>query len=196
MNIVIVTDAWYPQINGVVTTLNHTEHQLKAAGHDVNLITPQSFTTLPCPTYPEIRLAIMPGRKVRAALDELAPDAVHIATEGPLGLAARAWCLKRGLPFTTSFHTQFPEYLWLRTRIPLRIGYALSRWFHGPARFTLVATESVRQQLQARGFSNLRLWSRGVDTELFRPRTKEYLESPRPIFMYVGRVAIEKHIEA
>lgn len=196
MNIVIATDAWFPQINGVVTTLDHTEHELRAAGHEVTLLTPQGFSTVPCPTYPEIRLALFPGRRIRTALDRLAPDAVHIATEGPLGLAVRRWCVRRGFPFTTSFHTQFPEYLKLRTGIPLRAGYALSRWFHKPADATLVPTESVRRHLEQRGFGNLRLWSRGVDTELYRPRPRSILDRPRPIFMYVGRVAVEKNIEA
>ncbi len=196
MNIVIATDAWFPQINGVVTTLDHTERELKAAGHEVTLLTPQGFATLPCPTYPEIRLALLPGHRVHAALDQLAPDAVHIATEGPLGLAVRRWCVRRSFPFTSSFHTQFPEYLNLRTGLPLRVGYAFSRWFHGRAEATLVPTESVRQHLQQRGFSNLRLWSRGVNTQMFRPGPKNFLDRPRPIFMYVGRVAVEKNIEA
>ena len=195
MNIVIATDAWFPQINGVVTTLDHTEHELNAAGHEVTLLTPQGLATLPCPSYPEIRLALFPGRRVQTALDQIAPDAVHIATEGPLGLAARRWCIRRRFPFTSSFHTQFPEYLNLRTGLPLRIGYALSRWFHGRAEATLVPTESVRQHLQQRGFRNLRLWSRGVNTQLFRPRPKDFLDRPRPIFMYVGRVAVEKNVE-
>ncbi len=196
MNIVIATDAWFPQINGVVTTLDHTERELKAAGHEVTLLTPQGFTTVPCPTYPEIRLALFPGRRIDTALDRLAPDAVHIATEGPIGLAARRWCIRHGFPFTTSFHTQFPEYLKLRTGIPLRAGYALSRWFHGRAAATLVPTQSVRSHLAQRGFSNLQMWSRGVDTGLFRPRPRQSMDSPRPIFMYVGRVAVEKNIEA
>ncbi len=196
MNIVIATDAWYPQINGVVTTLDHTERELAAAGHEVSLITPEGFRTLPCPGYPEIRFATFPSRRVRAALDGLAPDTVHIATEGPIGIAVRRWCMRRGFPFTTAFHTQFPEYVRLRTGLPLSAGYALSRWFHRPAAATLVATESLRQNLEQRGFGRLRLWSRGVDTTLFRPRPKDFLDSARPIFMYVGRVAMEKNIEA
>ncbi|HYA38781.1 MAG TPA: glycosyltransferase family 1 protein [Candidatus Methylomirabilis sp.] len=196
MNIVTVTDAWRPQINGVVNTIARTNEQLEKLGHTVHVISPQDFRTVPLPSYPEIRLAVFPGRRVRAMLDALNPDAVHIATEGPLGLAARAWCLKNRFPFTTAFHTQFPEYLWLRTRIPLAFSYRLMRWFHGPATTLMVATPTLRQRLTQWGFRNLGYWSRGVDTGLFRPRIKSYLDANRPIFLYMGRVAIEKNIEA
>lgn len=196
MNIVIVTDAWRPQVNGVVNTIARTNEQLEKLGHTVHVISPQDFRTLPLPTYPEIRLAVFPGRRVRAMLEALNPDAVHIATEGPLGLAARAWCLKNRFPFTTAFHTQFPEYLWLRARIPLALSYRLMRWFHGPASTLMVATPTLHQRLTQWGFRNLGYWSRGVDTGLFRPRIKSYLDANRPIFLYMGRVAIEKNIEA
>jgi len=196
MNIVIVTDAWRPQVNGVVNTIARTNEQLEKLGHTVHVISPQDFRTVPLPTYPEIRLAVLPGRRVRAMLDALNPDAVHIATEGPLGLAARAWCLKNRFPFTTAFHTQFPEYLWLRARIPLALSYRLMRWFHGPASTLMVATPTLHQRLTQWGFRNLGYWSRGVDTGLFRPRIKSYLDANRPIFLYMGRVAIEKNIEA
>ena len=196
MHIVIVTDAWYPQINGVVRTLDRTRDELVRFGHQVSLITPEGFRTVPLPTYPDIRLSLFAGRKVRQRLDALEADAVHIATEGPLGLAARRWCLKRGRPYTTSFHTQFPEYVWLRTRIPLAWGYAAMRWFHGRAATVMVATPTLHQRLSDHGFRNLSTWSRGVDTELFRPRGKERFKERRPVFLYMGRVAIEKNIEA
>lgn len=196
MNIVLVSDAWYPQINGVVNTLARTREQLEKLGHTVPVISPQGFRTVPMPSYPEIRLALFAGRRVHARLDELKPDAVHIATEGPLGLAARRWCLRNRFPFTTSFHTQFPEYVWLRTRIPLGLSYRLMRWFHGPASTVMVATPTLHERLTKWGFKNLGMWSRGVDTELFRPRQKSFLDGPRPIFLYMGRVAIEKNIKA
>lgn len=196
MNIVLVTDAWYPQINGVVRTLKHTSDELVRLGHTVQVIGPGEFRTVPCPTYPEIRLSLFPGRRLRAILDAARPDALHIATEGPLGLAARAWCLKHRFPFTTSFHTQFPEYVWLRTRIPLALSYRLMRWFHGPAQTVMVATPTLHQRLTDWGFHRLGMWSRGVDTGLFRPRDKLPLDGVRPITMYMGRVAVEKNIEA
>jgi glycosyltransferase involved in cell wall biosynthesis len=196
MNIVIVSDAWYPQINGVVRTITRTREELLKLGHKVDVIGPDRFSTIPCPTYPEIRLSLFPARRLRAMLEDARPDAVHISTEGPLGLAARAWCLKRNFPFTTSFHTQFPEYVWLRTRIPLRVSYAFMRWFHGPASTMMVATRTLHERLTKWGFKNLGMWSRGVDTQLFKPRGKKLLSLKHPLFMYMGRVAIEKNIEA
>ncbi len=196
MNIVIVTDAWYPQINGVVRTIARTCEELVRLGHAVEVIGPDAFRTIPCPTYPEIRLSLFPGTKLRARLVAMQPDAVHISTEGPLGFAARAWCLKKGFPFTTSFHTQFPEYVKLRTGIPLGVSYRFMRWFHGPAATVMVATRTLHERLTKWGFRNLGMWSRGVDTKLFRPRTERFLKEPRPVFMYMGRVAVEKNIEA
>jgi glycosyltransferase involved in cell wall biosynthesis len=195
MRIAIVTDAWLPQVNGVVRTLGQTIREATAAGHEVSVVSPADFRTVPCPTYPEIRLALFPGRGIRRRLDELRPDAVHIATEGPLGLAARNWCVRRGWPFTTAYHTQFPEYVRARVPIPLRAGYAAVRWFHGRAARTLVTTPSMMRQLEARGFRNLALWGRGVDTDLFRPRGKDFLDLPRPVWLYIGRVAVEKGVE-
>jgi glycosyltransferase involved in cell wall biosynthesis len=196
MNIVIVSDAWFPQVNGVVNTLDRTRRELERLGHTVHVLSPEGFRTVPLPSYPEIRLALFPGRRVRRMLDDLKPDAVHIATEAPLGLAARAWCLRNRFPFTTSFHTQFPEYVWLRTRIPLGVTYRMMRWFHAPASTVMVATPTLHERLTRRGFRNLGYWSRGVDTALFRPREKSFLDLPRPVFLYMGRVAIEKNIEA
>lgn len=196
MHIAIVTDAWRPQVNGVVRTYERTIEELQKLGHRVSMITPEGFRTIPMPTYPDIRLSLFPGRKVRRRLDELKADAVHIATEGPLGLAARAWCIKNHFPYTTSFHTQFPEYVWLRTRLPLKWSYAAVRWFHGRASTTLVATPTLHKRLTEHGFTNLGTWSRGVNLDLFRPQSKDFLKERRPVFMYMGRVAIEKNIEA
>lgn len=195
MRIALVTDAWLPQTNGVVQTLTITADRLSQAGYGVTLITPADFRTVPCPTYPEIRLSMFASERVRRRLDALDPQAVHIATEGPLGLAARRWCLRRARAFTTSYHTQFPEYVRARLPVPLALSYSYMRWFHGRAAHTLVATPSMKRALEARGFGNLALWSRGVDTDLFRPRNESFLDLPRPIWLYFGRVAVEKGVE-
>jgi glycosyltransferase involved in cell wall biosynthesis len=201
MRIVIVTDAWHPQVNGVVRTLATLRDRLEAMGHTVGMVTPKGFPSLPCPTYPEIRLAILPGRRVERLIDAHQPCAIHIATEGPLGLAARRYCLKRGLPFTTAFHTRFPEYVQARFRVPLAWSYAFLRRFHGPAACIMVATDTIEAALKERGFRNIRRWSRGVDTALFRPRPEaewpaETRDLMRPLLLYVGRVAVEKNVEA
>lgn len=195
MKIAIVTDAWHPQINGVVTTLGKTGECLSEMGHDVMYVTPQDFRTIPCPTYPSIKLAINPVGKLGRTLDKFGPDAVHIATEGPLGWSARRYCKKRGLAFTTSFHTQFPQYVKLRAPIPLSWSYAVLRGFHGDAVRTMVPTPSLRNELHEWSFDNVVIWSRGVDTEVFKPADKAFLDAPRPISMYVGRVAVEKNVE-
>ena len=196
MKILIVSDAWYPQVNGVVRTLATVRDELIKLGHSVEIIGPDRFRTVPMPTYPEIRLAIGAGRKMAELIEAIDPGAIHIATEGPLGFAARAWCLKRGVPFTTAYHTRFPEYVRDRAPIPLALSYALIRRFHAPAFAVMVATKSIEEALKAKGFTNIRRWSRGVDTDLFRPRDKSFLTYPRPISMYVGRVAVEKNLEA
>ncbi|MCP5143606.1 MAG: glycosyltransferase family 1 protein [Gammaproteobacteria bacterium] len=196
MKVAIVTDAWHPQVNGVVRTLQTTGECLRARGHEVQFITPTGFRTVPCPTYPSIRLAVMPGAGVASALASFAPAAIHIATEGPLGMAARAWCLRRGHPFTTSFHTQFAEYVRLRAPIPLSWTYAWLRRFHGAAVRTLVPTPGQRDRLLARGFRNIEVWARGVDTSVFRPQTDVSYPWPGPVALYMGRVAVEKNIEA
>lgn len=196
MRIAIVSDAWFPQVNGVVRTLSTVKGELEAMGHAVLVVSPDRFTTIPCPTYPEIRLALLPGRRLRALVDAFVPDALHIATEGPLGWSARALARRRNWPFTTSFHTKFPDYVAARTGLPASFGYRVLRHFHGTAAATMVATPSLAAELGARGFENLERWSRGVDTALFRPRPKDFLVAPRPIYMFVGRVAIEKNIEA
>jgi glycosyltransferase involved in cell wall biosynthesis len=196
LHLVIVTDAWAPQVNGVVRTLQRTTMELERLGHRVDVISPDQFRTIPCPTYPEIRLALSPARKLGRTLDAAKPDAIHIATEGPLGRAARAWCLTRRLPFTTAYHTRFPEYVAARFAIPLAWTYAVVRRFHAPAARVMVATQSIERELIQRGFANLSRWSRGVDLELFRPDQQAALHLPRPIHLYVGRVAVEKNIGA
>jgi glycosyltransferase involved in cell wall biosynthesis len=196
LRILLVTDAWAPQVNGVVVTLVNTVKWLERWGHQVHVISPQGFRTLPMPTYPEIPLAILPGREVARQIRELRPDAVHIATEGPLGSAARANCLKHGLAFTTAYHTCFPEYVKPRFGVPLAWTYAWMRRFHAPSSAVLVATHAIRELLDARGFRNLAHWSRGVDTELFHPANHRASELPRPVFLYVGRIAVEKNLPA
>jgi 1,2-diacylglycerol 3-alpha-glucosyltransferase/glucuronosyltransferase len=192
----IVTDAWFPQTNGVVSTLAQTAAWLGRFGHEVRIINPRDFHSIACPTYPEIRLSIRPYRQVKRSIAEFAPQALHIATEGPLGLSARRFCLQQGMPFTTSYHTQFPQYLRARFPIPLSLSYRALRWFHGAAVRCMVSTASVRQELAAHGFENLATWRRGVDTEVFKPHAKDFLALPRPIAAYVGRVAVEKNIDA
>lgn len=196
MHLALVTDAWAPQVNGVVRTLQRTRAELERLGHQVHVISPDQFRTIPCPTYPEIRLALWPGRKVYRELDALKPDAIHISTEGPLGRAARAWCLKRRLPFTTAYHTRFPEYVAARLAVPLSWTYAIVRRFHAPATRVMVATQSIESELTERGFGNISRWTRGVDLELFHPGERATLDLPRPIHLYVGRVAVEKNIGA
>lgn len=196
MKIAIITDAWLPQTNGVVTTLHRTKENLEKMGHEVLLITPQEFKTLPLPTYPDIRLSLFPRKTVFNRLDQFEPDAIHIATEGPLGSAARRYCLKRKLKLTTAYHTQFPYYVRLRAPIPVSLSYAVLRRFHSSAERIMVPTESQRQELLKWGFKNVVIWSRGVDIELFKPRSKSFLQDKRPISMYTGRVAVEKNLDA
>jgi glycosyltransferase involved in cell wall biosynthesis len=200
MRIALATDAWAPQVNGVVRTLTTVRDKLAASGHEILTITPDQFRTFPCPTYPEIRLAIGPGRRIARLLEAGAPDAIHIATEGPLGLAVRNYCVRRGWPFTTAYHTRFPEYVEARFAFPARWSYDLLRWFHQPSRGIMVATESIRRDLEARRFINIKRWSRGVDTERFRPAAdgsaRNFLGLERPIFLSVGRLAVEKNLEA
>lgn len=192
----IVTDAWFPQTNGVVRTLAQTAAWLGRFGHEVRTLTPRDFRNVPCPTYPEIRLSLFAARGVRRAIAAFAPDALHIATEGPLGIAARSCCRSRGMRFTTSYHTQFPQYLRARFPVPLAASYWALRRFHSAGTRCMVSTRTLRQDLAARGFKNLASWRRGVDTDLFRPQAKDFLEMPRPVAAYVGRVAVEKNIEA
>ena len=192
----MVSDAWFPQTNGVVNTLAYTATWLGRFGHEVRMATPGRFTSFPCPTYPEIRICLFPYRRVARIISGFQPQAIHIATEGPLGFAARRYCLRHGLKFTTSYHTQFPQYLKLRWPIPLWMSYRALRWFHGAATHCMVSTDTVCRELQQRGFRNIVRWRRGVDTERFRPRGKDFLDMPRPIAAYVGRIAVEKNVQA
>ena len=199
MKIAIVTDAWEPQVNGVVRTLQAVRAELARMGHIVELIAPDRFRSLPCPTYPEIRLAMAGATAVGRAIEAAAPDALHISTEGPLGLAARRWCMRRGLPFTTAYHTQFPEYIAARTGVPAEWTWRGMRWFHAPSAAVLASTATVRRSLRAHGISNVRHWGRGVDLDRFRPDAPplpHFDGLARPIQLYVGRVAVEKNIEA
>ncbi|HWU64521.1 MAG TPA: glycosyltransferase family 1 protein [Ensifer sp.] len=196
--ITIVTDAWKPQINGVVRSIEQTVEELRRMGIEVALITPQMFTSIPCPTYPEIRLALTVPGQIGQMLASEEPTYVHIATEGPLGLSARAWCLRMGKPFSTSYHTRFPEYVAARWPIPESLAYAYVRYFHNAGNLCMVATESLQRELSDKGFQNLARWSRGIDARLFHPMAKLDLPFglPRPIFMTVGRVAVEKNLPA
>ena len=196
MRIAIVSDAWRPQINGVVRTLETVARILRGEGHEVEVIGPDRFRTLPCPTYPEIRLSLFPSSRLGHMLKLFAPDAIHIVTEGPLGWAARGFCRRRGIPFTTAYHTRFPEYVRARIRLPLAWSYAFVRRFHAPAAGVLVVSPAIRDELGARGFGNLVPWSRGVDISAFKPQPHDDTGDPRPIWLYAGRVAVEKNIEA
>ncbi len=196
MRIAIVTDAWYPQENGVVRVLGTLVERLEKAGHQLLIIEPGQFRCIPCPSYPQIPLALLPGSKVRRLLDEFRPEAVHVATEGPLGRAARAYCRKKGHPFTTAYHTKFPEYIQARTHLPLSWLYGIIRDFHAPSSAVMVPSPNVFRELEHWKFRNLRHWSHGVDTELFHPQPKDAFDLPRPLFMYVGRVTVEKNLPA
>ena len=197
LRVLIVSDAWHPQVNGVVRTLGTVVRLLTEAGHTAEVIGPDQFRTVPCPTYPDIRLAVLPGRKLKRLIDTFRPDALHIATEGPLGLAARALAIKRGWRFSTAFHTRFPEYVQARVRFPAALSYAWLRRFHNAGEGIMVATESLSEELTRRGYRNIRSWSRGVDIDLFRPHPADPYEGlPRPIFVCIGRVAVEKNIRA
>lgn len=186
----------------MVRTLLTLKEQLAERGHEVFAITPNDFRTIPCPSYPEIPLALLPGNKVARMIERFRPCVIHIATEGPLGLAARAYCVKRDIPFTTAFHTKFPEYIQARTRLPLSVGYKAVRWFHRPSRCVMVATDGIEAELKRWGVGNIGRWGRGVDTDLFRPDPDARAlfgdggDDGRPVFLYVGRVAVEKNIGA
>jgi glycosyltransferase involved in cell wall biosynthesis len=196
VKLLIATDAWRPQTNGVVSTLEQTVSHLRLKGHEVRLLTPAGFDTLALPGYGEIRLALGVQKRLANFLEEARPEAIHIATEGPIGLSMRAWCLRHRYRFTTSYHTQFPQYLRKRLPVPLSFSYALMRWFHAAGQRCMVSTQSLHDELAARGFRNIVRWRRGVDTRMFFPRAKSFLDLPRPIAAYVGRVAVEKNLEA
>jgi len=197
LRVLIVSDAWEPQVNGVVRTLATVAAELRAAGDTVEVIGPDRFRTLPLPSYPEIRLALAPRRRLARLVDAFRPQAVHIATEGPLGWAMRGLCRRRGWAFTTSFHTRFPEYLHARTGLPPRFAWAVLRRFHAASAGVFAATPSLRQELAERGFQRICPWTRGVDLGQFRTVPRDAWDGlPRPVSLYVGRVAVEKNIEA
>ncbi len=199
MRIAIVTDAWSPQVNGVVRTLAAVRAELEAMGHAVLVVSPDLFASVPCPTYPEIRLAFARTRTVGAMLADFGADAIHLATEGPLCLAARRWCMARRRPFTTAYHTQFPDYVSARTGIPAEWIWHYIRWFHTPAAAILASTPSIRATLSDHGLNHVRHWGRGVDLSAFHRDVAPHPalgHLPRPIQLYVGRVAVEKNVAA
>jgi glycosyltransferase involved in cell wall biosynthesis len=196
MQILIATDAWRPQVNGVVRTLTSLARSASALGAEIDFLTPDGFPSLAVPTYPGLRVALPNRREIARRIEAASPDAIHIATEGPIGWAVRAYCRRRKLAFTTSYTTRFPEYIAVRSTIPMGLSYAVLRHFHAAAAMTMVATGSLRQELAARGFKKLGTWTRGVDTDLFRPGDAAELDLPRPIFITVGRIAVEKNLEA
>jgi len=196
MRILIATDAWHPQVNGVVRTLTSLARSASVLGAEIDFLTPDGFPSVGVPTYPGLRVALPNRREIARRIEAASPDAIHIATEGPIGWAARAYCRRRKLAFTTSYTTRFPEYIAVRSIIPVGVSYAVLRHFHAAAAITMIATASLRQELSARGFRKLGTWTRGVDTDLFTPDDPVELDLPRPIFMTVGRVAVEKNLEA
>ena len=196
MRILIATDAWRPQVNGVVSTLERMTHAAGEFGAKFEFLTPQGMWTAPMPTYPDIRLALTTPSKITRRIEEIAPDHIHIATEGPIGWLTRRYCLKTKRLFTTSYHTRFPEYIAARTGIPERLTYAGLRLFHAPSAAVMAPTQTIGADLTRRGFDRVRLWSRGVNHALFRPRGERLLDLPRPIFLNVGRIAVEKNLEA
>jgi glycosyltransferase involved in cell wall biosynthesis len=196
MRILIATDAWHPQVNGVVRTLTSLARSAAVLGCEIEFLTPDGFPSMGLPTYPGLRVALPNRSEIARRIEAASPDAIHIATEGPIGWAARAYCRRQQLAFTTSYTTRFPEYIAARSVIPVSLSYAVLRHFHAAAAMTMVATASLRQELGTRGFRKLGTWTRGVDTELFNPDEPVELDLPRPIFMTMGRVAVEKNIEA
>jgi glycosyltransferase involved in cell wall biosynthesis len=196
MRILVATDAWHPQVNGVVRTLTSLARSASTLGAEIEFLTPDGFPSLGVPTYPGLRVAWPDRREIAKRIEAASPDAIHIATEGPIGWSVRAYCRRRKLAFTTSYTTRFPEYVAVRTFIPASVGYAVLRYFHAAAAMTMVATASLKQELSARGFRKLGFWTRGVDTDLFSPDQPVTLDLPRPIFMTMGRVAVEKNIDA
>jgi glycosyltransferase involved in cell wall biosynthesis len=196
MKIALISDAWHPQINGVVTTLTNTIRLLEQFGHEVKVFSPDLFKNYPCPGYPDVRLSFLCGPKLRPMLKAFNPDTLHIVTEGPVGFAARRYCQEFGYRYTSSYLSQYPDYLNLRIGFPRRISGAYLRWFHSDSARVMISTPTLKQELAKMGYQNLVRWSRGVDTDLFKPRPKDFISDQRPIFMYTGRVAIEKNIEA
>lgn len=195
--VAIVTDAYFPHISGVAFSIQATCKEMEKRGYTVKIISPRDFPlVIPAPTYPEIKLTLFPYKQLAKMLDEFKPDSLHISVEGPLGLAARKYANKHGLAFTTAYHTRFPEYVHCRTGIPTSWIYVFARWFHNGSKNTMVASETLKKELEGHGFTNLAIWNRGVDTEVFNTEDPIALTGERPIFMYMGRVAVEKNLEA
>ena len=196
MKVMVATDAWRPQVNGVVRTLGSLARATAKLGDEIEFLSPEGFWTFPVPTYPGLRLAVPRKKRIAERIEASRPDAIHIATEGPIGHAVRSYCIKNGRPFTTSYTTRFPEYISARSPIPAHWIYNVLRRFHAAAAVTMVATPSLMAELSGRGFTNLGMWTRGVDVDLFRPDRAIDLDFPRPIFMTVGRIAVEKNLPA
>ena len=196
MKVLVATDAWHPQVNGVVRTLGSLARAAGQLGAAIEFLSPDGFPSFQLPTYPGLRLAVPSRRGIAERIEAASPDAIHIATEGPIGFAVRAYCRRNARPFTTSYTTRFPEYISARSPIPESWIYAVLRWFHAGATVTMVATPSLMNELSQRGFAHLGMWTRGVDVDLFRPDRAIELPFPRPIFMTVGRVAVEKNLDA
>lgn len=196
MRVMVATDAWQPQVNGVVRTLHSLTASLRGLEVDVEALTPAGFRSIPVPTYPSLRIAIPDRTEIVRRIEAYKPDSIHIATEGPIGLMARGYCVTRGLSFTTSYATRFPEYVSARIPIPEAWSYAALRWFHKPAAVTMVSTPSLAHELTRRGFKNLGMWTRGVNATVFTPENPAVFDIPRPIFLSVGRIAVEKNLEA
>ena len=196
MRLLVATDAWRPQVNGVVRSLEHMAAEGPALGAEVTFLTPERFRSFPMPTYPEIRLSVARPGRIAAFIEEARPTHIHIATEGPIGLAVRRLCAREGRAFTTSYHTRFPEYVSARLPVPQAWTYGALRRFHNSGRAVMVSTRSLAEELRGHGFRNILRWTRGVDTALFRPRSERAFDLKRPVFLYVGRVAIEKNLGA
>ena len=196
LRLLIATDAWKPQVNGVVRTLEMLAQETENLGIETIFLTPENFVTIGMPTYPEIRLSLTTPGRIRKVIDDLRPDAIHIATEGPLGLLTRGYCLANKRRFTTCYHTKYPEYVAARAPVPLAWSYGVLRWFHGAAAATMVATPALKAELAAQGFRNLLVWRRGIDLAPFLAAERRPLAWPRPLFLYVGRVAVEKNLDA
>lgn len=196
MRILIATDAWHPQVNGVVRTYERLEIEAKKLGAEISFVTPSDFFSFPCPTYPEIRLSLLNSKSIAKRVEAIKPDYIHVATEGPIGFMARRYCLKVGRPFTTCFHTRFPEYAAARLPVKASWGYFCLKHFHNSGVGMMVATDSLASELEGKGFKKLSRWTRGVDTDLFRPLDVRLFGRDEPVFIYVGRVAVEKNIKA
>ncbi|GJQ63477.1 MAG: glycosyl transferase [Melioribacteraceae bacterium] len=196
MKILIASDAWHPQMNGVVRTLNSTINELSKMGHEIFVMHPGLFNTIPLPTYPEIRLALMKRKQISQLIEDFTPDAIHITTEGTIGLGVRNYCVRRKIPFTTSYTTKFPEYIYHRFFIPEKFTYKLMRWFHAKSEAVMVATESLKKELIDHSFDNITMWTRGVDVDLFNPDRPKVIHEQKPVLLYAGRLAVEKNINA